>query len=56
MPGQDHAPGSGVYGNSDSWVQGQEEWIKQHGSENTVTPKGESRMESVDAELDSDFE
>jgi hypothetical protein len=24
MPGQDHAPGSNVYGNEDDWVKGQD--------------------------------
>ena len=32
MPGQDHAPGSDVYGNPDSWVQGQIDWAKTHQS------------------------
>lgn len=31
MPGQDHAPGSDVYGNPDSWVQGQIDWAKSQG-------------------------
>ena len=31
MPGQDHAPGSDVYGNSDDWVKGQDEWLKEQG-------------------------
>lgn len=31
MPGQDHAPGSDIYGNPDSWVQGQIDWAKSQG-------------------------
>lgn len=31
MPGQDHAPGSDVYGNPDSWVQGQIDQAKKDG-------------------------
>lgn len=36
MPGQNHAPGTDVYGNSDSWVQGQIDWAKQNGYLNQV--------------------
>ncbi|ARU19656.1 hypothetical protein [Ligilactobacillus salivarius] len=35
MPGQDHAPGSDVYGNSDDWVRGQTEWLKSQGLTDT---------------------
>lgn len=31
LPGQDHAAGADVYGNPDSWVQGQIDWAKQNG-------------------------
>lgn len=57
MPGQDHAPGTDVYGNSDSWVQGQTEWLKQNGYLNpdgTPTEKGQQANSEVEANANSD--
>lgn len=55
MSGQDHAPGTDVYGNSDSWVQDQVEWTKQNGylnSDGTPTEKGKQTDAEVEANAD----
>ena len=57
VPGQDHAPGTDVYGNSDSWVQGQVEWAKQNGylnQDGTPTEKGQQADAEVEANANSD--
>lgn len=57
MLGQDHAPGTDVYGNSDSWVQDQVEWAKQNGylnQDGTPTEKGQQANAEVEANANSD--
>lgn len=57
MPSQDHAPGTDVYGNSDSWVQGQVEWAKQNGylnQDGKPTEKGQQANSEVEANANSD--
>ncbi|MCR1900911.1 hypothetical protein NSA05_03015 [Ligilactobacillus apodemi] len=57
IPGQDHAPGTDVHGNSDSWVQGQVEWAKQNGylnQDGTPTEKGQQANSEVEANANSD--
>lgn len=46
MPGQDHAPGSNPDGSADSWVKGQDEWLRQNGlinSDGTLTQKAKDK-------------
>jgi len=55
MPGQDHAPGTDVYGNPDPWLQGQIEWAKQNGylnQDGTPTEKGRQAASEVEANAD----
>ena len=55
MSGQDHAPGTDVYGNPDSWVQDQVEWAKQNGylnQDGTPTEKGQQADSEVEANAD----
>lgn len=57
IPGQNHAPGTDVYGNSDSWVQGQIDWAKQNGylnQDGTPTEKGQQADAEVKANADPD--
>lgn len=55
MPGQDHAPGTDVYGNPDPWVQDQIEWAKQNGylnQDGTPTEKGKQADAEANANAD----
>lgn len=55
MPGQDHAPGSDVYGNPDPWVQGQIDWAKKHQSNSNTNENSDYNTDdsSSDADYDS---
>lgn len=60
MPGQDHAPGSDVYGNPDPWVQGQIDWMheqqaKGYMDENgNLTDAGRQAMQAENSDYNTD--